>query len=271
MSLQRKVVLRYILLAALLLPAGVTRQAVLQSGAATEQNPYDSPLTLSREIVRYDRQWDAFDLPAPRRLQSPTKLWATWYWTPCYRSQGDVPILDIQEQPFGPHLPPERFCHAAVQGAVRIDGQVYTFDELGKTALADCRVYRPDMPQAPYVRFKKSDSPFGEGEEDFRLIPYRSVAVDKRVIPVGSVLYIPQARGIPLYLPDGTKTTHDGYFFAADIGYGVEGTHIDVFLGITANNPFPFISSSPKQPFDAYLVTDPAIKTRLTALHGAPR
>ena len=213
---------------------------------------------------------EGFDLPAPHTLKDPLTLWATWYWTPTYPSTQGVPLLDTDEQPLGLALPPEQFCRAAVEGAVRIGGQVYTFAGIGPHKLTDCRPYWPQMPQAPYVRFEESDSPFGEGVDDYDLVPYRTIAVDERRIPIGTVLYIPQARGNPITLPDGRRVLHDGYFFAADDGYGIGGSHIDVFIGVSSDNPFPWVLSRPDATFTAYIVDDPAIKEKLRRRHLSP-
>jgi 3D (Asp-Asp-Asp) domain-containing protein len=151
-----------------------------------------------------------------------------------------------------------------------MDSRVYTFDRLGPRRLTDCRPYWPQMPQAPYVRFAPSDTPFGEGVDDYRLVPYRSVAVDESRIPVGTALYIPAARGLWLTLPDGARVRHDGYFFAADDGYGIRGSHIDVFIGVSDQNPFPWVVSRPAGTFPAYVVTDPAIVRALRRRHLPP-
>lgn len=209
----------------------------------------------------------AFAEPAPQSLNAKRTLWATWYWTPSFRSKGAVPLLDSRERPLGPHLEEEDYCHAAVEGAVRIDGTVYTFDTTGKIKLADCKSYEPDMPQAPYVRFHKSASPFGEGERGYFLVPYRTIAVDPKVIPMGSLVYIPAARGALLTLPDGKQAMHDGYFLAGDTGYGIADNHIDVFIGISDKNPFRWIVSEASATFDAYIVDDPQIKAKLREAH----
>jgi len=213
-----------------------------------------------------------FDLPAPRTLAHPLTLWATWYWTPSYistHSPHDIPLKDEHEHFLGLRLPAEQFCHAAVQGSVRIDGKIYTFGGIGKQKMAPCEQWRPDMPQAPYVLFSPSDSLYGEGDGPYSLVPYRSVAVDEKVIPLGTVLYIPRARGCWVTLPDGTCARHDGYFFAADNGYGVDRNHIDVFNGLSDQNPFPWVQSLRTATFAAYVVTDPAIRRRLMRLHLA--
>jgi len=218
---------------------------------------------------------EGFDLPAPRALANPKTLWATWYWTPSYQSTAGVPLLDVDEKPLGQTprglwLPPESFCRAAVEGAVRMNGQVYTFAGIGPRPLTDCKPYWPAMTQAPYVRFEKSDSPYGEGVDDYDLVPYRTIAVDEAQIPIGTVLYIPRARGCLLSLPDGSRVRHDGYFFAGDDGYGVHENHIDVFIGISSDCPFPWVVSRPWGTFPAYVVTDPAIIRALRRRHLPP-
>ncbi len=63
--------------------------------------------------------------------------------------------------------------------------------------------------------------------EPYKLIPYRTAAVDPKKIPLGSVLFIPRAQGIRL--PNGTE--HDGYFLAHDVGGAIKGKRIDLFVG----------------------------------------
>lgn len=77
-------------------------------------------------------------------------------------------------------------------------------------------------------RFCGKEAPYGFGYEDIPLVPYRSAAVDPKLIPIGSWLYIPAAKGIAL--PDGTE--HDGYFHAIDIGDAIEDRKIDIFTAI---------------------------------------
>lgn len=63
-----------------------------------------------------------------------------------------------------------------------------------------------------------------------RLAPMRTVAVDPKVFPRHSVLFIKQTVG--LKLPDGT--THDGYWYASDVGSAIKGARIDLFTGAGA-------------------------------------
>ena len=58
-----------------------------------------------------------------------------------------------------------------------------------------------------------------------------TIAVDSDVIPLHTVVYIPDYDGLPR---DGAgKTVHDGCFIAQDRGLRVKGRHVDVFTGDT--------------------------------------
>jgi 3D (Asp-Asp-Asp) domain-containing protein len=72
-----------------------------------------------------------------------------------------------------------------------------------------------------------SDAPYGLAATGDKLIPYRTLAVDPKVIAQGAVLFIPSLVGVRL--PSGE--IHDGYFFAHDTGQGITGRRIDVFVG----------------------------------------
>ena len=63
-----------------------------------------------------------------------------------------------------------------------------------------------------------------------RLAPMRTVAVDPRVFPRHSVLFIKETVG--LKMPDGT--VHDGYWYASDVGGAIKGARIDLFTGAGA-------------------------------------
>ena len=74
--------------------------------------------------------------------------------------------------------------------------------------------------------------PWGRGAMGSAIVPFRSVAVDIKVIPLGTPLFIPEFVGLPL---DRTgRETHDGCFLAEDRGIKVIGQHVDVFTGAVA-------------------------------------
>lgn len=71
-----------------------------------------------------------------------------------------------------------------------------------------------------------TDFPFGRGAGVRPLIPFKSVAVDPRIVPLGEPLYIPEFDG--LALPDGS--IHDGCVRADDTGGGIKGKKLDFFV-----------------------------------------
>ncbi len=68
--------------------------------------------------------------------------------------------------------------------------------------------------------------PFGRGAGRRHLVPFKSVAVDRRLIALGEPLYIPELDGLPL--PDGS--THDGCVRADDVGGNIKQRKLDFFV-----------------------------------------
>jgi len=64
----------------------------------------------------------------------------------------------------------------------------------------------------------------------YTLTELKSVAVDPRIVPLGSRLFIPQAGGVVI---NGRRLT--GIFYAHDIGSAIQGKRIDIFIGDKAN------------------------------------
>jgi len=61
-----------------------------------------------------------------------------------------------------------------------------------------------------------------------QLQPMRTVAVDPKIFPRHSVIYIKETVG--LKMPDGSS--HDGFWYASDIGGAIKGARIDLFTGV---------------------------------------
>ncbi len=88
------------------------------------------------------------------------------------------------------------------------------------------------------------------GYGGYKLSAGKSVAVDPRVIPIGSRLYIPQAEEVVL-----AGRRHNGIFYAHDIGSAVQGKHIDVFVGPRANvEPFSSAGMRSLGSVDVYIL-----------------
>ncbi len=68
--------------------------------------------------------------------------------------------------------------------------------------------------------------PFGRGATGRPITPLRSVAADTDVLPIGTVLYIPELDGFA-----GRGGTSDGCFVVEDRGLRVKGEHVDIFAG----------------------------------------
>ena len=68
-----------------------------------------------------------------------------------------------------------------------------------------------------------------------KVVAMRAVAVDKAIIPKGSILYIKETVG--LKMPDGTR--HDGYWYASDTGGAIKGQRIDLFTGFSSASMNP--------------------------------
>jgi 3D (Asp-Asp-Asp) domain-containing protein len=60
-----------------------------------------------------------------------------------------------------------------------------------------------------------------------KVVAMRTAAVDRTLIPKGSVLFIKETVG--LLMPDGSR--HDGYWYASDTGGAIKGQRIDLYTG----------------------------------------
>jgi 3D (Asp-Asp-Asp) domain-containing protein len=79
-----------------------------------------------------------------------------------------------------------------------------------------------------------ADYPFGRGAGVRPLVPFKSVAIDPRLIPLGDPIYIPEFDG--LTLPDGS--IHDGCVRADDTGGGIKRRKMDFFVVTYGNFRF---------------------------------
>ncbi|MEO0081965.1 MAG: 3D domain-containing protein [candidate division WOR-3 bacterium] len=73
------------------------------------------------------------------------------------------------------------------------------------------------------------DSQFA-GINGYKLTELKSIAVDPRVVPIGAMVYIPQAENVVV---NGRRL--NGVFRAHDIGSAVKGKHVDIFVGSKDN------------------------------------
>ena len=126
-----------------------------------------------------------------------------------------VPLYD--QDGFFIGVYPERFVESLLMegSGLLSDGRVINYDGRCKYGVGTC--YEPlDHEQYPYGR--------GAGRRP--LVPFKSVAVDRRLVPIGEPLYIPEFDG--LMMPDGH--VHDGCVRADDTGGNIKKRKMDFFV-----------------------------------------
>jgi 3D (Asp-Asp-Asp) domain-containing protein len=182
----------------------------------------------------------------------------------------DIELLGPGDRPLGVMLSEQDFCEAALQGTVEVEGIRYSVSGKGRENQASCAPPQYDCPRcAGYAlgrnRFVRVDSDRGAASKTYGLVAYRTVAVRAGGLPLGTVLYIPAARG--LRMPNGKR--HDGYFFVADIG-AMRSTQLDLFAD-KKKLSWNIIGSGTarSKTSTAYIVTNPTIVKSLKAAHLA--
>jgi 3D (Asp-Asp-Asp) domain-containing protein len=179
--------------------------------------PYPLPLLLAALLA-----------PASARAEKPADddlvgtFDMSFYWVSMeadFDGPDDTDVYDKQCRAIA--TVPERFAkRMAVEGTGRLeDGRVLN------TAGA-CECGGPCFFEVPKRR------QWGVGVKNRALSPFRSIAVDKNVIPIGTKLYIAELDGLrmPGQAPWG-GFVHDGCVVADDRGGAVKGNEIDFFAG----------------------------------------
>lgn len=95
------------------------------------------------------------------------------------------------------------------------DGRVVNYDGRCAYGIGTC-----------YQTLDVREHPLGKGGQGRALVPFRSVAVDPRFVPLGTPLYLPELSG--MLLPDGTR--HDGCVRADDTGGNIKKRELDFFV-----------------------------------------
>lgn len=207
-------------------------------------------------------------------------LWATHYNVHAVvETEFGLPLRDKAGAALTGNLSPKDWCLGAIEGTIYVradhNSRTYNFVDAKGASQVDCAsVLKIDPRRRKWIRsvgrstFAPARGTYGDGVRNLRLVPYRTIAVDSDVLPIGSVIYVPIARGSSIVLPTGEELSHDGYFFAGDTGGAIKGTHVDVFCGELPSNCLPsFIGSSVSKTFRAYIVTDPATISALRSSH----
>ena len=95
------------------------------------------------------------------------------------------------------------------------DGRVVNYDGECRYGIGTC-----------FKFLDVGEHPLGRGVQGRPLVPFRSIAVDPRFIPIGSPVWVPELVGV--VLPDGTR--HDGCLRADDQGGAIKLQKMDFFV-----------------------------------------
>ena len=216
--------------------------------------------------------------PAAKRMIFSTAYIA--YLADAATGPGSVPLTDTSGSPLGPRLSHGDWCHAAMEGTVSVREagggfRTFNFAKTGQNEITYCKDVFTKVSASVLAGTNRvtwaavpPDAPYGLGVASFRLVPFRSLAVDASVFHVGTVLFIPSLRGTPITLPDGRQAMHDGFVMAADRGGAIKGAHIDFFKGPNRSDAVPAgLASDAQHTIPAFIVSDPTITAALRALH----
>ena len=143
-----------------------------------------------------------FNYPPPENLAGLKKLmlWSTHYFVHQFKSGGSVPIVYRNGKPSGLFADACDFCEASLQGSAYItdsDGniKVVKFAKTGRRTFVNCRSCEKFSDSNAAGSWGNTlwikSSGFTGALRMYKLIPFRSVAVNRKGIPYGTVLYIP--------------------------------------------------------------------------------
>lgn len=212
--------------------------------------------------------------PTPQSLGPNMKLWATHYHTPIVKPAPETisaafPLIGRNGSSISPPLLHKDWCEAALQGSVSIrsggKSTAYVFVDSNGPEQANCDQYLGSLSDGVKnatrrARFMAVSHPLGCGVRNLPLMPFRTIAVDPDVIPLESVVFVPELRGRAFRFND-QDFIHDGYLFAGDRGGAIKGKHIDVFMVDDHFEPLEdLFASTDRRTFAAHIVNaeDPA-------------
>lgn len=160
-----------------------------------------------------------FDYPVPASMRKIGDLKPTFYWVALEEDDGAPRTHALKDMDGNVLAMVSRkyFASIRLEGTGRLlDGRVLNYAG---------RIKLPGGGQEIRYLVCPPEAPYGYGVNNIPLVPFRSVAVDPKVVKMGSRVFIPQAVGA--VLPDGT--VHDGIFQAVDVGDAIKNQRIDVF------------------------------------------
>ncbi len=204
----------------------------------TSAEPLSLPMTPAERATNF-----ALAEPEPSAMGPDLKLWATHYHTPIVSAAPETvstafPLISRRGDAISAPLSQRDWCEAALQGSVSIktggSSKAFVYVDSNGPEQTNCDEFLGSLSDGVKnatrrARFMAVSHPLGCGVRNLPLMPFRTIAVDPSVIPLESVLFVPELRGREFKLNDRSYI-HDGYLFAGDRGGAIRGKHIDVFL-----------------------------------------
>lgn len=206
------------------------------------------------------------------------KLWATYYHIHAFKSGGQILIVLNTDSLSGLYADTCDFCKAALEGTAFVTDDngkrvVINYASTNDTNYVDCRTCKRykncklNVERWGRTKWIITDG-YGNGVQQYKLVPFRTIAVDQKKIPYGSVIFIPAIQGLKFDPGEGKQYVHDGYFFAGDTGSAIHDNHIDIFTGTCEKNPFPtVIKPNETGIFDVYIITETQTIVAMKKLH----
>ena len=206
--------------------------------------PSEPPPPLTPELTPLQRAVGfVLEEPSPQAMGPDLKLWATHYHTPLVRPAPETisaafPLIGRNGTAISAPLTQRDWCEAALQGSVSVrqggKSTAYVYVDSNGPEQTNCDEFLGSLSDGVKnatrrARFMAVSHALGCGVRNLPLMPFRTIAVDPNVIPLESVIFVPELRGREFTLNDKTYI-HDGYLFAGDRGGAIKGKHIDVFL-----------------------------------------
>jgi 3D (Asp-Asp-Asp) domain-containing protein len=230
---------RYILATAALLGGWFAAMAL--DGAVSETG--SAPLSVRRPVPE-----GAMHRPEPETVHSTPEpvvvddgLLGTFRMTRYYvveekgfagPKKADEAVL-ASAAPAGVTIYDDRGCKALATLGTRF---AEVLDVQGTGRLRDGRVVNVSGPcrcgHSPCYRPMGAGAKWGMSALSKPLQPFRTVAVDPEVVPLGSLIYVPELDGLTMPgSPPWGGFVHDGCLHAIDVGGGIDGKHLDFFVG----------------------------------------
>lgn len=110
-------------------------------------------------------------------------------------------------------------------------------DQVSSLAFSPAAMMLPDWKLAVRMYHAGAKGVGGKDSLGCKVVPMRTVAIDPKIIPKGSVVYIPETVGLPV--PGGG--VHDGMWYASDTGGAIRGAMIDLFTGFGSYSMQPIM------------------------------